>query len=496
MSDADPPVGMLEPPVEHPAESSEGLNRTALNVAVRLLAVALLAYLVPVAGLIALAGLVLMWLLRSRIDITSVLVLWALALWLVPSRYTVGAFAVTGAMAIGFFATLLWAFGRLLPNSRVAHGPVSTNKVIFFFFVVTLIGYLNVVLRPLASLDASSANRELAVMVGLCGIAVAITDGVRSRRQLNRMLGAIVAGAAIVAVIGFVQYFIHFDIARYLHPPGFKSTGQEAFIYHRTKFTRVAGTALHPIEFGLGLAASLPLALHFSSFGRTQLTRYSARLAAVLIAGAIPLSLSRSASLSLLLVALILLPTWTPLRRWRTLLTLLVLVMMLNILVPGVFGLIGRLFTGKSGAGSLQTRSDATTVGLNMIGNKPLFGNGFAIDAGTPVIIDNQYLVTGIEQGILGLVAMLTVIFGGIGAARRARRASTDPQTRDLAQSIVALIAAVALGGFGLNILLFPITAGLLFMGVGVAGALLRITSRTAIVTEYEARPRPVGASP
>jgi hypothetical protein len=492
VSDADPPVGTLDPPAEAP----ERLNRTALNVAVRLMAVALLAYLVPIAGLLALAGLVLLWLLRSRIDITTVLVVWALALWLVPSRYTVGAFAVTGAMAVAYFAMLLWGYGRLLPTSRVAHGPLSTNRAVFFFLVVTLIGYLTVVMRPLGSTDSSSANRELAVMVGLCGIAVAVADGLRSRRQVNRVLGAVVAGAAVVAVIGFIQYFIRFDVARYLHPPGFKATGQEAFIYHRTKFTRVAGTALHPIEFGIALAATLPIALHFSTFGRTQLSRYSARFAAVLIAGAIPLSLSRSAALSLLLVALILLPTWTPLRRWRTLFTLLVLVMLLNILVPGVFGLIGKLFTGKEGAGSLQTRGDATTVGLNMIGDKPWFGHGFAVDSGSPVIIDNQYLVTGVEQGILGLVAMLTVIFSGIGAARRARRASIDPETRDLAQSIVALIAAVALGGFGLNILLFPICAGLLFMGVGMAGALLRITSRTAIVTDYEALPRPVGASP
>jgi hypothetical protein len=437
-----------------------------------------------------------MWLLRSRVDITTVLVLWALALWLVPSRYTVGAFAVTGAMVFAFFATVLWAYGRMLPNSRVAHGGVTTNKVVAFFLIVTVAGYIDVVLRPLSSTDLSSANRNLAIVVALCGLAVAIADGVRSRRQLNRVLGAVVAGAAIVAVIGFIQYFIRFDVARYLHPPGFKTTGQEAFIYHRTKFTRVAGTALHPIEFGIALAAVLPLALHFSTFGRTQLSRYSSRLSAVLIAGAIPLTLSRSAALSLLLVAVILLPTWTPLRRWRTVFTLLALVMLLNILVPGVFGVIGKLFTGKSGAGSLQTRGDATTVGLNMIGDKPWVGHGFAVDAGTPVIIDNQYLVTGIEQGLLGLLALLTVIFGGIGAARRARKATTDPQTRDLAQSIVALIAAAALGGFGLNILRFPMTAGLLFMGVGTAGALLRITTRTAIVNESEARPRPVGASP
>jgi hypothetical protein len=90
------------------------------------------------------------------------------------------------------------------------------------------------------------------------------------------------------------------------------------------------------------------------------------------------------------------------------------------------------------------------------------------------VVIDNQFLVTTIETGVVGLLALLTAIALGILSARRARLLSGDESTRDLAQSVIAMIAAIALGGFGLNIVRFPMTAGILFVGIGAAGALLR----------------------
>jgi O-antigen ligase len=130
---------------------------------------------------------------------------------------------------------------------------------------------------------------------------------------------------------------------------------------------------------------------------------------------------------------------------------------------------------------------------MNLIGDKPWFGYGFAVDSPSPIIIDNQYLVLGLEQGFVGLIAFLLLIFTGIAVARQARRLSSDPAERDLAQSFVAMIAAVALGGFGLNILRFPITAGLLFVGIGGAGALLRMVTRADIVEENAGRSEIIG---
>jgi hypothetical protein len=447
----------------------------SLVAILRLVAVAVVAFVAPVAGIVALLGLVLLWLFRSRIDISTVLVVYALFLVLVPSRYTVGPFAVTAAMVAGIVAMLLWGFGRVLgtlPRGAELHNGARIAVTILLLF--TVFAYFARMVDPVNGLDQRNADRNLFTLVVLSGVAIAIIDGVRSRKGLNRILGALVFGAALVAFIAFLQYFQRLNISQYIRPPGFKVTGHEAFIYARDGLPRVAGTARHPIEFGLVMAAILPLAMHFARYARTLPARWGAIVASGMIAGAIPLALSRSAVLSLALVALIVIPTWSSRRRWRVLSMLAILVFALNIAAPRVLPQIAGLLASEEGTGSLRTRGNATNIAFELINEKPLFGHGFSTRVDTPVVIDNQFLISTIETGLLGLGALLLLVGTGIVVARRARHASRDPATRDLAQSLVAMIAAIALGGFGLNIVRFPMTAGVLFVGVGAAGALLR----------------------
>jgi O-antigen ligase len=449
-------------------------------IAVRVVAVALLALLMPLAGVIALGGLVLLYLFRSRVELATMLVLYALVLFLVPSRYTVGPFAVTGAMAVAFLALLLWGFGRTLGTLDLERHTNGARIGIGILFFTTLAAYGIRMLNPVNSLDQSNADRNAAVMLALCAVAIAIMEGLRNRRQLDLVLGALVLGASAVAAIAFLQYFTDLDIASYIRLPGFKATSHEAFVYERDGIDRVAGTARHPIEFGLAMAAVLPIAMHFVAHARTALARFGGGVASLLIAGALPLALSRSAALSFALAALIVVPTWPARRRWRVAAVLAVLLVGLQLAAPQILPQLGGLLSTAEGTGSLETRGRATDVAFELINDKPIFGHGFSAAFESPVIIDNQFLITTIETGVIGLLALLTAIGLGFFSARRARLMSTDPSTRDLAQCVMALIAAIALGGFGLNIVRFPMTAGILFVGIGVAGALLRFEREAA----------------
>jgi hypothetical protein len=78
------------------------------------------------------------------------------------------------------------------------------------------------------------------------------------------------------------------------------------------------------------------------------------------------------------------------------------------------------------------------------------------------------------------LGALLLVIGTGVVGGRRVRKITSHESTADLAQALVASTAAVALGGFGLNIIRFPMTAGVLFLSVGSVGALLRLERAAA----------------
>lgn len=455
-------------PVTHPHWGS-------IVAIARLLAVALLALVAPVAGILALLGLVVLWLTRSRIEISTVLLVYALLLVLVPSRYTVGPFAVTAAMVAGFVALLLWGYGRVLGTlSRGVREHNGARIAVTILLLTTVYAYFARMVDPVNSLDQRNADRNLATLVVLCGIAIAIIDGVRDRRALNRILGGLVLGAGVVAVFAYLQYFAHFNIAQYIRPPGFKVTSHEAFIYSRDGLPRVAGTARHPIEFGLVMAAVLPIAAHFAVYARTLAARWGAVVASILIAGAIPLALSRSAILGLALVALIVLPTWTGARRLRVLTMVALLALAMSIVAPKILPEVAGLLTQKEGTGSLRTRGNATTIAFELINERLWFGHGFSRQLDSPVVIDNQYLVTAIETGLVGLSALLLAMGTGVAVARRARKLSRDPAARDLAQCLVGSIFAIAVGGFGLNIVRFAMTAGVLFIAIGSAGALLR----------------------
>jgi hypothetical protein len=453
---------------------STASHEGSLFVVARLVGVAALALLVPLAGVLALGGLIILWLFRSRIEIGTMLVVYALVLFLVPSRYTVGPFAVTAAMAVGFIALLLWTFGRALGTTGMGHHRNGPRIAIVAILATTLAFYGIRMLSPIVELDQRNADRNLATIVALCAVAIALIEGLRDRRQLNQVLGGLVVGASLVAVLAYLQFFVHLDIAQYIKPPGFKAVGHEGFTYTRDGLRRVAGTARHPIEFGLAMAAVLPIALHFAAHARTLVARWGSRVSSVLIAGAIPLALSRSAVIALALVAVIIVPTWPSSRRWGAAAALAAMVVTLSLIAPAVLPEIGGLLAQKEGTGSLETRANATDVAFELINERPLFGHGFSSEFDSPVVIDNQYLVTTIETGVVGLVALLGLVGAGVVAGRRVRAVSRDPSTRDLAQSLVAMISAVAIGGFGLNIVRFPLTAGILFIGVGAVGALVR----------------------
>jgi hypothetical protein len=133
-----------------------------------------------------------------------------------------------------------------------------------------------------------------------------------------------------------------------------------------------------------------------------------------------------------------------------------------------------------------NTSPASTEAMLNLIGDAPVFGHGFSV-ALAPVRIDNQYLTIGAEAGLIALGGFLIVIAAGITTARDARRRTHDPDLRQLAAAVLAAITALAVGALGANVLVLPITAGLLFANVGLAGAVARVARRVESRRRVEA---------
>ena len=95
----------------------------------------------------------------------------------------------------------------------------------------------------------------------------------------------------------------------------------------------------------------------------------------------------------------------------------------------------------------------------------------------TYFFVDNQYLTSLIETGVLGLVALAAMFATGWVAARSARRIQADAQTRDLLQCLAAAVLAAAVSFYTFDALDFSIASGLAFLLLGCVGAAWRLAA-------------------
>jgi O-antigen ligase len=407
------------------------------------------------------------------VDSTSVLCTYAVVVLVLPAGLTLSGGTITlvvlGALACGW----LWVLGQVGPRFDLAGGPQPVRRVILLFGASALLSYVAATTQPRAAIEATAADRGLLVIAALCGTALLAADGIRSRARLDALVRVLVAAGAVAAVIAILQHFLAFDPSNVLATAGL-SRADEGFaaITERSGFNRVAGTALHPIEFSAVLTMLIPLALHLAHWAR----QWRWWIATVLIAAAIPMTVSRTGTLALLAVLVVLVPTWDRRRRWEMARLGILVVLAVRLAAPGLLGTMRALFLNFNVDPSVQTRrSDYAYVG-EFVSEHPVFGRGFGTFLPERYdFIDNQYLLSLIETGLVGLVTLVAVFAVGIAVAVGVRRASDDPLTRDLALSLVAA-AVVPLVTFAtFDFLSFPSARSLAFLIVGCAGALWRI---------------------
>jgi O-antigen ligase/capsular polysaccharide biosynthesis protein len=252
---------------------------------------------------------------------------------------------------------------------------------------------------------------------------------IRTRRELEWIVVAFVAGAALSAAYGLL-----------VAPPTAGGPGIE----------RVAGTIGDANAFAAVLVAALPLALALAADGaRRASVRRLGLAAAALAAAGIVLSLSRGGLLALAtaLVAGVLVSG-----RWRA----VALAAAVVIALAGVSYLVlvapvaARERVTESGGGT--GRSDIWRVGWRMVEARPLLGVGAGnyattsvqyllrpgrlarsdLIAGTPKVAHNTYLHVLAELGVIGALAFLGLVAFALGCGVRAARAAERLRDRRL----------------------------------------------------------------
>lgn len=415
---------------------------------------------------------------RWRPPTLVLLVVFLCLQFLIPARLVIGGLGSVGrpSVAVGILLAFLWVVSVRGPG-RLPAGRQPVRWLIGGYLAVQLVGYAVGYDRLLPQLEANSADRWLIFNVAMVGIALAVTDGLVTRRHLDLLLRTLVGLAAVMAFVGTLQFLRIVDLTRYIRIPGLRANRDLIGVGARGDgdFARVAGTANHYIEFGVVLALVLPIALHYA-FYAPRGRRMPQWLCVALIASAIPLSISRSAILTVAVSMGLLAAVWPWRRRYNVLVIGLGGLAVFHVVNRGVLGTIRSLFTNMDNDPSIQNRIADQEFVQRMFAERPWLGRG----AGTVmperyILLDNQIYGTLVASGILGLAALVALFLVPYFLARSVRLRAGSEEARHLGQALAAVMPAGLLASATFDSFSFATFVGVTFVVVGAIGALWRL---------------------
>jgi O-antigen ligase len=420
--------------------------------------------------------------LAWRPDAVSLLSLAIFTTFVIPARFIVhgGGAVGTPTNLLGIVAFFLWLFARM-HGSRPRLSMQPVRILVAVYFLVMLLTYAGGFARHMYADEASNATRFVIGTLAVSGFALLAADAIKNRERLTLLLQRAVYGAAFMAFTGDLEFLTKYNLAAHMHFPGLVLNNVILGLRPRGDgFDRVAGTASHYIEFGVVLGMMLPLAIHFALFAPTRGRRQFNWLLTLIIAIAVPFSLSRAAAVALIVGLVVLGCSWTWRARINGLIVAAIVAVALKVAKPGLLGTIRALFTNVGNDPSISGRTDDYGVAAQLISQRPFFGRG----AGTYIpsryrFLDNQILMTAIESGVIGLITLVMLFVGGMALAHRVGKFASDPETKHLGYALLAGFVGAALTSFTFDSLSFPIFATMLFMFLGVAGALWRLDRTT-----------------
>ncbi|WP_127360097.1 O-antigen ligase family protein [Actinacidiphila soli] len=425
-------------------------------------------------------------LLSRRVDATAVLTVYLVLAFFIPSNLALPALGGVGTPA-NVFALLgllwylaTWLGGRILP----APGTRLARVAMCVLGAAVLLAYIADASRESSHEEVLGADRGLIGFMVWVSLVVLTSAGIQDRGRLDVLMRRVVVMGTVVAAIGYYDFFSATNIADSIHIPGLQTSVAQVTAMDRGSFTRPRSTTAQPLEFGGMLAILVPFAIQ-QAFDPVRRHLHVLRRwgPVAIMAGALPLTVSRTSIIGILLIALVMVPRWKPQRRWTALGVMTGSVGGFKVIIPGLIGTITTLFATflSNSDSSTQARTVKYSAITPYLREHPLFGRGFGTF--TPDLYfftDNQYMLTLAEMGALGMIALLALFITGIhhgGAVRRLARTESD---RELGQAFFAssLVALVISATF--DSLSFPMFAGMFFLTLGAGGSYLGFIRREA----------------
>jgi hypothetical protein len=406
-----------------------------------------------------------------------ILQVFSVALMVFPGYYVVSAVGADGSAAalISYFMFAVWIAGTLFGHHNPFAFHYKIRIALAWMWIVSLASYALMDRALLSSVQLAAASRWLMQLLGMSGIVFMAAEGLHTLEDIRRVLRALTWGGALCGLVAALQFKSHINLDKYLKLPGFKlntAISATASIVQRGAEDRVPGTATDPIELGVVAGMLLVVAVYLMMHD-TSRPRWQRVLPVPCIVVAVAASVSRSGVLATAAGLGVLITCLPPTRRLKG---LAAIPLALAVAFVGSRGLLGTfrdyILSGTSDL-SIQHRTNNYPYVEQLIHQSPWLGQGGGTyipptTVSTVHILDNQYLTTGIELGLLGIAALFFYLSWPVVVAFVARRRTANPELRDLCAALAgadlaAMICAATFDGssFPMFFNLQPLMAGL-----------------------------------
>ena len=393
-------------------------------------------------------------------------------LFLIPTGLRLGILGALGnpATVWGLGLFFLWLVAELTPGNDAGRPCPPLRIALGAFWIINMISFGLLHQTAVPSDEASNADRYIIGLFAFTGVALVAGEGLRTRAQQRRVLRTLASAVAVMCLIAIAQSRLNIDYTQFAaRIPGLTAWDLTS-VFNRSGLNRPAGTATHPIEFGVVVGAALALAIHLLIYERSW--PRSRRWAMFgLIALGVPIAVSRSALLVAVIVIVFFFIEAERRIRIKGSIVTFGLMAVVFMSVPGLLGTLIDYVTVGSADSSISTRTSDYAAVAHYLRDAPLLGRGPGTFLPRLRILDNQYLLTLIETGLFGMIALIGVLSVPAWLGSASRTQFTDRQDRQLSRMYTAIGIGFLASAATFDALSFPMFTAFIALTVGMASS-------------------------
>jgi O-antigen ligase len=286
-----------------------------------------------------------------------------------------------------------------------------------------------------------------------------------NKDQARALINWLVILGTLVALHGVYQYIIGVPI-----PENWVDSTETV----RTRVFSIVGS---PNVLGSFLVLLLPVTLSQMLSARGRARKYLYALCLAPMALSLIFTFSRGAWLAMAGALII----YGLIYNWRILLGLALAAYTAPKFIPGIADRIGYLLSPAYLISSTRAgRVARWNMAINKVKNNPLTGEGFGRFGGAVAArhipssnyVDNFYLKTAAETGLIGIAALAWLLLNGVRCALNTYRRLTDPYLKGLAGGLIAGLLGVLLHNGVENIFEVPMMSTYFWLLLGMTAAL------------------------